>query len=46
MFLKFPLLTPQERFDFEDALKLPRGFLLAFEDNDETSGEVLEKMCN
>jgi len=46
MFLKLSLLTPQEGLTlFDDALKLPRGFLLAFEDKDKTNDGVFGKMC-
>jgi len=47
MFLKFSLLILQEGLTpemFEDALKLPHGFLLAFEDTDMTGEGTLAQM--
>jgi len=44
MFLKFPLLIPQEdlsREMFEDALKFPHGFLFALENTDDEGALAL-----
>ena len=44
MFLKFSSLILQEGLSpemFEDALKLPRGFLFAFKDTDKTNEGAL-----
>ena len=47
MFLKFSSLIHREGLThemFEDAMKLPHGFLLAFEDKDKTNDGVLARM--
>ena len=47
MFLKFSLLIVQEGLTYEmfaDALKLPHGFLLAFQEEDRAKNGVMEKM--